>query len=188
MDRIDAFRSRARPEAWVALLAAGVVLLALAGALYGVKPAWQTYRKASAQMMPGEARTPAQLEELRANVAERENRVEAFRAAIYGGSAQVSEREVESFVIASLDEHARARGVDLVSVTPAPTKRVLDFEELPYDVELRGSYLDLFEWLRAAETALRPMVVKQFSLRPEGQSARVEMDVRLVSYLSAERS
>lgn len=188
MDRIDALRSRTRPEAWVAMLAAAVVLLTLAGALYGVKPAWQAFRKASDQIKPGEARTPAQLEDLRASVTERKGQVEAFRAEIYGGSAQVSEREVESFVIASLDEHARARGVDLVSVTPAPTKRVLDFEELPYDVELRGSYIDLFEWLRAAETALRPMVVKQFSLRPEGQSARVEMDVRLVSYLSPERS
>ena len=62
------------------------------------------------------------------------------------------------------------------------------FEELPYTVEVEGSYFSIHRWLYDVEEELRPMVVKQFQLSPGRGGEGVVLDLKLVAYRTAEEA
>ena len=91
--------------------------------------------------------------------------------------------QMEAYVIDRLAALSERRDLHLVGVKPGEPGSLLMFEELPYDVEVVGSYFALHDWLHAVEEELRPMVVKRFEMRPARRDGReVALDVRLVSY------
>ena len=162
----------------VALLAIGV----LAAVLYAIKPAWQEYRllktrHAQTQQVlgPGGADVAESIEILEAEVSK-------LRDALYGGAAGVPRTEIESFVVDSLDRLSGRHGVSLRGITPDVPTSAWMFEELPYEVQVEGSYFAIHRWLYDVEEELRPMVVKQFQLTPRRNEEGVLLDLRVVAY------
>ena len=171
------------PRAWAGLLGAAFVLKLLAAWLYLLKPSLAQYRELA------DGSSPSAIADAEKRAAENESaiaaigrEVEALREQLYGSSSALPLEQIESFVIDRLDRLSVPRGVQLVSVTPGQPGEVLMFDELPYDVDVRGDYFALHEWLRAAEDDLRPMVVKRFEMSTDPRDEAVAMKLRLVSY------
>ena len=111
-----------------------------------------------------------------------ESELESIRKALYGGASELAPEKLESFVIDRLDRISVQRDVALMSVKPDESDTVLMFDEFPYDVDVSGDYFAIYAWLQDVEEELRPMIVKQFALDPDGKGGRVKMKLRLVSY------
>ncbi len=187
MNGLDRWLRQLRPEGWIALMAAVAVLTVLAVYLYLLKPSVSRYRELAGIW------SPVALESAQDNAASNERRmeeleaeIEALRGRLYGRTSTLPLEQMESHVIAQLDAISRRQRVQLVSVTPGAIGQVLMFDELPYDVDVRGDYFALFDWLRAVEDELRPMVVKRFQLAEDARTQRISMTLRLVSYRPAE--
>ncbi len=117
-----------------------------------------------------------------AHVRQLEREVEQLRQTLYGQTPQLQSSEMVSYIIGQLDRLATKHGVQLVGVKPGPIGRVLMFEEIPFDVEVTGSYMQLFGWLQQAEDALHPMVVKEFHIAEGAARPQLNMNLRVVSY------
>ena len=165
------------------LLAVALVVLSLAAsALYVIKPAWSEFadiqfrHNQAGAGMPGGAPSSESLMQ----TAERE--VEDLRNALYGDAANIPRSEIESFVVDALDRVSEAHGVRLLSISPDLPDSILMFEELPYTVEVAGSFFAIHQWLYTVEQDLRPMVVKRFELTPSQDRTRVTLNMRIVAY------
>lgn len=180
-DLLERLTRQLRPEAWPAVIGTAIGLSLLAGWLYGIRPGWLRYRELSS--------SPVALADVLARaagnesaVAALEDELRALRDRLYGTSTALPLEQLESHVIDRLDRLCAERDIQLVSVTPGNPDRILSFDEFPYDVDVRGRYFSLYDWLRSVEHELRPLIVKQFALsggRPDGS---VQMNLRLVSY------
>ncbi|MEE9398288.1 MAG: type 4a pilus biogenesis protein PilO [Methylococcales bacterium] len=85
-------------------------------------------------------------------------------------------------VIGKLDFLAKQHSIQLISVEPRKTDRILLFDEMPFQIRIQGSYFELFRWLRGVEETLKPMVIKRFEInRGKAEDLR-QMSLTLVSY------
>ena len=119
------------------------------------------------------------------------DQIEGLKMQLYGEGGKGAQRPVSqmtSYVIGRLDQLSSRHGVQLESVRPGERGQVLSFAEVPFDVEVTGEYFDLFAWLLDAEQALRPMIVKQFHLRPASGADGLQMKLRVVSYRATGRA
>ena len=182
MNLRERIAAQIRPESALGGVVALAVLILLGAGLYGLKPAWIAYRAAVAQNAEAEIPDPAEIERQAERLVLLEERIRRLRNELFGGAAAVPAREIEAFVIDSLDALASRQRVELLGVSPGQPGEFLSFEELPYEIRLAGNYADLFEWLGQVETELRPMIVKELHLRAEPESSRVRMEMRLVAY------
>ena len=167
------------------LAAISVVLLALAaGYLYLVKPAWVQYADVKFQHAQASSGLPGGGENSDATILQAEREVEDLRNTLYGGAANIPRAEIESFVVDALDRISEVHGVRLLGITPDVSDRVLMFEELPYTVEVSGSFFALHKWLYTVERELRPMVVKRFELSPSRDRSVITLNLKIVAYRS----
>ncbi len=171
------------PRGWAGLVGATLALTLLAAWLYLLQPSLAQYRELADSASPfaiADAETRAA--ENDGAIAAIGREVQSLREQLYGSSSALPLEQIESYVIDRLDRLSVPRGVQLVSVTPGEPGEVLMFDELPYDVDVRGEYFALHEWLRAVEEDLRPMVVKRFEMSTGPRDEAVAMKLRLVSY------
>ena len=183
LESLGALDAQLRPEAWLGVMAAVVVLTLLGAYLYLLGPSLARYRElarswSADELVSAEVRAAA----IDAEIAELEQALVGLDDRIYGSSSGLPREQIESHIIAQLDELSNRRDVRLASVKPGLTGDVLSFEELPYDVDVSGDYFTLFDWLGAVENELRPLAVKRFEMRPAGRTDHVQLQLRLVSY------
>ncbi len=171
-----------RPEALLASLAAGAVMLGLTGYLYVLQPALRELRELREQGSGALLAEGVVAEVGAASIERLEREVEAVRERLYGASGQVAPDRMEAWVINGLDRLSLRHGVQLVSVAPEGPRPVLVFDELPVQVHVQAGYFDLFAWLTDVEQELRPLVVKEFALSGTGEPGRVSLQLRLVSF------
>lgn len=165
--------------AWCAL-----ALLVLAVGLYALKPAWDNYRQSrdSLELLTGIADDGG---EVNTSIQQVRQRLDELRATLRGDAEGVPGDEVEAFVIGRLQKVSWEAGVELLGVTPAQAATVLQFQEIAFDVQLRGSYRDLFQWMEGLGNSLGFVLVKRFDIRPEGRqegTPSLRMDVTVVFY------
>lgn len=179
---LDRVARQIRPEALGATALALVALLGLAAYLYVLAPQLAEYRELLRDRTRAAVGIRSDQEEpaLPALVG-LGDQVARLRTRLYGGSSGVPLREMESYVIQSLDRISARHEVELVGVRPREAGQVLMFDELPYDVEVAGSYVQLWRWLQDVETELRPMVVNAYELERKAEGP-VRMSLRLVAY------
>ena len=115
-----------------------------------------------------------------------EEQISHLKDRLYGKGARLSPSQMVPYVIGELDRLSQPHHVRLISVKPGTVTRVLMFEEVSFDIEVTGKYFDLFDWLKRVEIELRPMVVKQFKLKPVGKDEYLSMQLRVVSYRPSE--
>ncbi len=184
-DVIDELLRRAEPRILVFAGVGLLVLCVLAGVLYGIKPAWAEYadlkekrERANASLLDGSGDGANAIGAL-------EREVAALGDQLYGGTGGVPRSQIESFVVDSLDRISSRQGVELLGITPDLPTSIWMFEELPYSVQVRGSFFAIHRWLYEVEEELRPMVVKQFELSPSRDAQGVMLDLRVVAYRAA---
>lgn len=107
--------------------------------------------------------------------------IAALRVELGDGPA-LAPNEMVAYVIGQLDLIARSREVQLVSVEPGVVAQVFEFDEIPFHIEVVGSYFKLVEWLQEAERQLGPMVIKSFEFEPSAAGEQRRMRLTMVSY------
>lgn len=173
--------SRLQPRLLGLVLGATLGLTLLAGYLYVLKQPLAEYRRhqQTRQLLEGEARDGAgNAEEIRRLTAA----VEALEGQLLSGSEAVPVNQMVAHIIGQLDRISANHEVELVGVKPGLRKKVFMFEEVPFEVEIKGGYFSLCDWLREVEQELGPMVVKQFTITPESPDDLTRIRLTMVSY------
>lgn len=111
--------------------------------------------------------------------------VATLRNKLYGKGEYIPASEMVPFIIGRLDRLSGGQNVQLRSVTPRPTQKVLMFEEIAFDIIVIGKFLDIVTWLRNVEDELSPMIVKQFYMLNTNSDSQLKTKLRLVSYRPA---
>lgn len=159
-----------------------LVLGGVAGLQFGIKPALAYYVESSDKHAAAKQTLAAESRIELESVTALESEVARLNTELYGDSAGVPRAEIESFVVNTLARISSLHGIDLLGITPDGANKVLMFEELPYSVEVAGSYFALHRWLYQVEEELRPMVVKQFEIVPSRSDETVTLSLRIVAY------
>lgn len=172
-----------RPQTLLAAMVAIAALTLLGGYLYIVKPSLARIHSlesgesiATVEMLRSEA------DQSNLAIVATEGLLEGLRKQLYGGPSDLPPEKVESYIVDRLDSISARHAVELVSVKPGEAHRVLMFDELLYEVEVKGEFFALAAWLWELEDELRPLVVNGFDLRPLAQGPWVGMKLRLASY------
>lgn len=185
---IDDVLARIEPRFAASAVGSLLSIALLALALYGVRPLWLARARLADQARLAELEAPAGTRaERRAQIAQLEQEIAALKDRLYGGAAAVPRREIESFVIDALDQLSTHHGVKLLGITPDEPSEVIAFEEIPFRIDVEGSYFALHAWLLELEERLRPMVVKKFSLSHASGGEGVALDLRVVAYRNVPR-
>ncbi len=129
------------------------------------------------QIMQGDA-----LKSLNSRLNKAENELDEIKKKLYFQSEGRNSNEIVPYVVKVLYEISKKYNIRLQGVTPLEVKRVLMLEELPFDISISGSYPQIYNWLSEAESALNPIAVKHFSIRPASREPGVAMKMRVVSY------
>ena len=187
-DPIDDFLRDTEPRFLLLAGIASALILLLAGLLFVVRPAWAEYSELRASFGQASETSLSTSAETDASIAALKVRVESLRTKLYGGAAGIPRRQIESFVVDLLDRLASHHDVDLLGITPDLPVTAWMFEELPYEVRVKGSYFSIHRWLYDVEKELRPMVIKQFQLSPTRADGAVVLDLRVVAYRAAEQN
>ena len=86
------------------------------------------------------------------------------------------------FLMDALGSIGTRQGVSLGSVRPGARRIVQGFEETTYDIEARGEYRNLYQWLREAQAGVAPLVVTGFTLRSIDEGPRITVALKLADY------
>ena len=172
---------RLEPRVLLWIMAALVVFLLLEGWLLVLRQPLSDYarlRKEAAALGPPASSTdpmPVQIGRL-------EKELAAIQHKLQGDGPQLPEDQMVVYIIDRLARIADANGVRLGSVRPALTRRVLMFDEASFDIKVSGRYAALFEWLRAIEDELGPLVITRFAIKQADTSGGLSMELKLAAY------
>ncbi len=82
-------------------------------------------------------------------------------------------------VIADLGNFAKQYEVQLLNVAPGKESQGETYTEIPFQIEMSGSYGQLFKWVYSLEHATTPLFVKRFSMKagvnPEERELRLSL-------------
>ena len=162
----------------------GWVLLAAALFAYLLLPQIKTYRTAADNRQV--LRKAAQAgEAVSAQLASLNLEIEALQRRLHGDTANLPEKQLESFVIGRLQNISWTNRVELVAVEPRMGEAVQMFRENLFEIELMGSYRGLFKWLADVSDELGFVVIKEYEMRPAEEAAadpRLHVELTLASY------
>ena len=85
-------------------------------------------------------------------------------------------------VVAKLSAIAQHHGVALQTVKPAGTKRMREFDETAFEVEVTGAYRPLVAAMEQVDRELKPLVVTQFSIKRGAAGKMPRLQLRLAAY------
>lgn len=115
--------------------------------------------------------------------------IEELKFRLYGDMANLPIRQVEAYIIGRLQRISWNNNVELVSVQPVTGDRVQIFQEMLFNVELKGQYDDLYRWLWEARDDLGYVVVKEYGLKrydDEDEFPQLLANLSLASYRAIE--
>lgn len=159
----------------------GIIGLTLTAAwLYQFKQPWKNYSEWQATL------DRLQLEKQHASpldndILQIEDHIKALNKELNGDGPRLPGNQMVAHVIGRLDEIAEQHRVHLDGVRPGNSRRVLMFSETPYHVDIRGSYVNLFQWLSDVESKLGPLTIKEYKIDP-GTGVTRRMKLTMVSY------
>jgi Tfp pilus assembly protein PilO len=169
------------------LVGFGAVGLLLAALLsFFVLPQWRAYRAAelSLTLLQANAQQGAsldtQLDLLRQEVA-------SLERTLNGDAANLPAKKMQAFVIGRLQTISWRNNIELVGIKPRNGVPIAQFNELIFDVDLRGDYFKFFDWLENVGEELGFVVVKSFEMSPvggdtEGPDPELQVKLTVASY------
>lgn len=144
------------------LLGIGAVLTCIAVALL-VIPNAKAYQSVSreAKVLQQASRDGEALE---THLQEQHEKIQDLNYRLHGDMAGMPVRQIESYVIGRLQRISWGNDIELVSVEPTLGNRVEIFQEMIFNVQLSGEYVDLYQWLWETRNELGFVVVKEYGL------------------------
>ncbi|UTW07137.1 type 4a pilus biogenesis protein PilO [Pseudomonas benzenivorans] len=100
-----------------------------------------------------------ELESLRQVVAQLERR-------LHGDMAQLPAKQLQNYVVDALQTLSWRHQVALSSVVPRQGTTIDRYQELVFEVELKGNYFDFYAWLQQLREALGFVVISHFDIQP----------------------
>ena len=159
------------------------VLAAVVGT-YVLKPQYKSYKQGVASRHLLENRVGDE-EQLKRDIASVRLDIDALRLKLQGDIEDVPLNQMESYLIGRLQGVSWASDVELVGVKPGHATRVLGFEEMAFEVEVRGDYRSLYAWLRELDRKLGFILVKQYAITPvrtDKAADQLRMQLTMVFY------
>lgn len=179
------FLENTEPRTIATLLIGIILLVAAALFMYLLLPEIKSYRSLDASHALLE-QTATGNDSLASQLGEIDSEVQHLSRQLYGDMAQLPDREMESFVIGRLQKVSWKTDVELLGVQPGTGRQVQNFRESLFEVKLRASYADFFEWLQRVNHELGYIVVKKFDIRPRAgddpDNPMLDLQLTLVSY------
>lgn len=90
------------------------------------------------------------------------------------------------YLISEVDRAGTRHGVKLSGAMPGQARKVAIFDEIPFDVEARGSYQSLVDWMGEIERSLPALSIVRFEIRPADAPPQLAMKIRIAVYRSLE--
>lgn len=182
-----ALQKQVKPQMLATLLVSLIFLTLLSGYLYILKQPIKEFNQArnTLTLLENELQSGIPLG----------NQIDLFQQQItklnqelHGSKQKLPLNQMIVSVISQMDTIAAAHQVKLISVEPGSVEKIYIFQELPFNVVVVGKYVNLFDWLDQIGRDLGPIVIKNFELTPEADSASRRFTLTLVSYQFAEES
>jgi len=166
------------------ILAMVAVVIATAIALYMIKPQYLDFRgqRASYEMLHHQIDDQLGLQQ--AIVAERKS-IRELQLQLHGEAGNMPVNEMESYLVGRLQGLAWDAGIELVGVRPGTAKRIMQFEEISFEVDVAGEYKNLYQWLGNVSDALGFMLVTNYDISLSGKNrnkTELLMHVTIVFY------
>ncbi len=170
------------------LLLSGFVI-AVAASLYVVKPQYQSYndKSASFEMLHNQIDDQAQLQQV---IDVERKKIKALQLQLHGEAGEMPVNEIEAYLVGRLQELAWEAGIELSGVRPGSAKRILEFEELSFKVDVTGEYQNLYQWLNKIGDTLGFMLVSNYEISLAGrknEQENLKMNVTIVFYRVADK-
>lgn len=161
---MDALLKQLEPRVARMLMAAVLLLSAAALGSYAIWPLLKEARETASTLTLLE-RVNRQGRAIDQEILAAEQRVVGLERQLHGDMADKTDHELEAFVLGRMQGISWRNNVELQSVKPAKGGKVLDFEEVKFEVRVSGQYFDLYSWIQDLNAELGFVVVKKFHLR-----------------------
>ena len=174
-------KAAALPARQLHLMGAGALLIAAAALwFYGLRAPLAGLRAVRAeQAQLTVAGSDSQV--LAAQLAALHTDTQAFVKRLGAGAAQPSAQLLVG-LMGELGALARAKGVLLHGVTPAPEETTLAFIRIGFNAEVTGSYAGLVAWMGAIERSQPNLSIAGFEMRASKAPGQVDMNIRIAAY------
>jgi Tfp pilus assembly protein PilO len=91
--------------------------------------------------------------------------------------------QTASLVMAELDRSAGQNGITLAGIRPGPSREVLGFEEVSFEVSAQGNYLRLCQWLVDFERTLgQSATVSEFTMKAADEGRVLALSLKVGLY------
>ena len=165
-------------RAFAALLAAGVLFVALEAWLLVLRAPLAEWRSLVALRQAGQAAAaPGALAAEVERLGEANRRLE--RELDAAAPPRRSADDAVLFLIGALDRLGARHGVSLGAVRPGARTIVQGFEATTFEIEARGNYLALSDWLREARAAIAPLTPAEMSMTVADEDRRVVLKMNV---------
>lgn len=181
----SSLQKQVKPQMLAFLLVSLILFTIIASYLYVLKQPFHDFRQArqTVELLETEMNSGVPLGD-QVEFFQQQNG--QLKQKLHGNSQKIPLNQLIAFVIGKMDGIAASHDVKLVSVEPGNVEKIFMFRELPFHVVVAGNYFSLFDWLDQVERDLGPIVIKEFELTSEPNSAVRRFTLTLVSYQFAE--
>lgn len=171
----------------ILILTSIVVMTAMA--LYMIKPQYQSFhdKSASFEMLNSQIDDQAQLQRA---IDEEHKQIKEMQLQLHGEAGDMPVNEMEAYLVGRLQGLAWAAGIELAGVRPGQAKRVMEFEEISFKVDVTGEYRNLYDWLNKIGDTLGFMLVSNYEISLTGRKSngtQLKMNVTIVFYRAADK-
>ena len=165
------------------------VVVSTAMALYLVKPQFLDFRdrRVSYEILHNQIDDPAQLQKA---IDQERAQIRELQLQLHGEAGNTPVNEMESYLVGRLQELAWDAGIELIGVRPGTAKRIMAFEEISFEVDVQGEYINLYQWLDEIGDALGFMLVTNYEIRlasRKSHSTDLSMHVTIVFYRATDQ-
>lgn len=177
------------PRSLGMILIATGLLIAVAVSLYMIKPQYLSFddKSASFEMLQSQIDDQAQLQQV---IDEERKKIRSLQLQLHGEAGELPVNEIESYLVGRLQGLAWDAGIELSGVRPGQAKRIMEFEEISFKVEVTGEYGNLYQWLSNIGDTLGFMLVSNYEISTmsrRGDQTDLKMQVTIVFYRVADR-
>ncbi|MEC5217190.1 Tfp pilus assembly protein PilO [Actimicrobium sp. GrIS 1.19] len=85
-------------------------------------------------------------------------------------------------LISEVDRIGLRHAVQLSGAMPGPRRRVVIFDEIPFDLDARGSYGALMAWMADIENSLPTLSIVRFDIQSTDVPPQLAMKIRIAAY------
>ena len=178
--RLMSWLSALEPRVLLGLLAALVLFVVLESWLLVLRAPLAEWRALVAKRQASETLAPAalapQIEQLSRDIAHTEQALQSV-------ALPSSDDDTVLRLIATFDRAASRHGVGLGSVKAGGRRVEQEFELVSFEVEARGAYRALIDWLAESETQVAPLNVIELTLSAVDEARQVALKVKFAAYL-----